>query len=285
MQTVPNAQNYGIIKFKVELKKHCNLNSGVNRVLSDGEMDISFLELDIVVLNQGQTHRETLNEKEAVLTVLSGRGMLEAPPLLSGELLGIRKDVFSGRPEGAYLPAGVSFALSAQTPLEAAIFRAPASQTLHPYVIKEQKVRAEKRGGPNFTRHVTDLVGVDGSAARLIVGETISKSGNWSSYPPHKHDRDMMPEESELEEVYFFRIRPQNGFGMMYIYTQDGSIDQPLVIRNNDLVAIPKGYHPVAAAAGYEVYYLWGLAGKKRIMKVYEDPQHAWVNKTKTKNF
>ncbi len=270
----------------MELQKHCQLKNGVNKILSAKETALSYLEMDIIVLNQGQIYRERLEKKEAVLVILSGQARLDLPPFLSGESLGTRKDVFQGRPEGAYLGTNASFLFSAETPLlEAAILRAPAEQALHSYVVKKQEIRLEKRGGPNFRRRVAEIVGTNLPAERLIVGETVNESGNWSSYPPHKHDRDRLPEESSLEEIYFFRIRPENGFGMMYIYTEEREIDQPLVIYHNDLVAIPKGYHPVVAAPGYEIYYLWALAGKKRIMKVYEDPRHAWVNRTKIKDF
>lgn len=262
----------------MNLQKRCLLQKGVNRLLTNGAMGLSFLELDVLVLNPGEKHEEKLEKKEGVLTVLSGRGRMEIAGL-PVETLGLRRDVFSGKPEGAYLGSGTFFSVTAETALEAAIFRSPVSQDLPSYFVKEEKVHSEKRGGLNFSRSVSDLVGIKSSASRLIVGETIGESGNWSSYPPHKHDRDQLPEESLLEEVYFFRFRPESGFGLMRIYTEDGSIDQPLLIRHNDLVSIPRGYHPVAAAAGYEVYYLWALAGPKREMKMHEDPTHKWINK------
>ena len=263
----------------MDLQKRCLLQTGVNRILASSTMGLSFLELDIIVLNPGERHQEKLENKEGILTVLSGRGRVEIAgfPI---ETLGARRDVFSGKPEGAYLGSGTFFSVTAiaETTLEAAIFRSPVSQVLPSYFIKEEKVCSEKRGGVNFSRSVSDVVGIKSPAARLIVGETIGETGNWSSYPPHKHDRDRMPEESLLEEVYFFRFRPESGFGLMRIYTENGSIDQPILIRHNDLVSIPKGYHPVVAAAGYEVYYLWALAGPRREMRVYEDPAHKFVN-------
>lgn len=260
----------------MDLQKRCLLQNGVNRILTSGAMGLSFLELDIIVLNPGERYQEKLENKEGILTILSGRGRVEVVGLPI-EILGSRQNVFSGKPEGAYFGSGTFFVITAETVLEAALFRTPVSQELPSYFVKEETVRSEKRGGPNFSRFVSDVVGIKSSAVRLITGETIGENGNWSSYPPHKHDRDRMPEESLLEEVYFFRFRPENGFGLMRIYTEDGSIDQPMVIRHNDLVSIPKGYHPVVAAAGYEIYYLWALAGPKREMRVSEDPAHKWV--------
>jgi len=262
----------------MELQKRCLLRTGVNRVLTSGEMSLSFLEMDIIVLRPAEKHREKLAEKEGILTILSGRARVEIAGL-PAETLGERRDVFGGKPEGAYLGSGVSFTVTAETFLEAAVFRSPVLEALSSYFVREKDICPEKRGGSNSSRFVSDIVGVKSPAARLIAGETVGEPGNWSSYPPHKHDRDRLPEESLLEEVYFFRFRPETGFGLMRIYTEDGSIDQPFLVRHNDLVSIPRGYHPVAAAAGYEIYYLWALAGPKRVMRVYEDPVHSWVNK------
>jgi 5-deoxy-glucuronate isomerase len=114
----------------------------------------------------------------------------------------------------------------------------------------------------------------------LIVGETINPPGNWSSSPPHKHDVDDLPMESKLEEVYFYKLKPQQGFGLQRIYSDDGDLDEAYVIRDGDTVAFPRGYHPVVAAPGYQLYYLWVLAGEKRIMCPNDDPDHAWVKDT-----
>jgi 5-deoxy-glucuronate isomerase len=114
-------------------------------------------------------------------------------------------------------------------------------------------------------------------ANHLIVGETFNRSGQWSSYPPHKHEQDVPGIESRQEELYFFRLNPEQGFGFMRVYTDDRSIDQPMVLEQNDLVVIPKGYHPVCAAPGYNLYYLWMLAGPTRTLTMRDDPEHAWV--------
>lgn len=268
----------------MRLQKHCRLQKGVNRILASGRMGLSFLELKIIILEPGEKYRERPKEKEGVLVVLSGKCRLDTPYLdgrgpasLSGEL-GSRKDVFSGPPAGAYLGSGSSFFITAQTQLEIALFQSQTSLSLPSYIVKEETLKPEIRGGISFTRRVTDVVGINSPAVRLIIGETINEAGNWSSYPSHKHDRDKMPEESLLEEVYLFRFKPSAGFGLMRIYTEDGGLDKTLLLRHNDLVSIPKGYHPVVAAPGYHLYYLWALAGPKRVMKIYEDPEHSWVN-------
>ena len=111
--------------------------------------------------------------------------------------------------------------------------------------------------------------------------KTISPPGNWSSFPPHKHGVENPPEETKLEEVYFFKIQPEEGFGMQRLYTDpdldDEGFDEALVLKNNTVTIMPRGYHPVCAAPGYSVYYLWILAGKNRKLIPKEDPQHSWI--------
>ncbi len=261
-------------------QKECKLKPGVNPVLKAGEMDLSFLRLDILVFASGESYQGVLPEnEEAVLNVLSGRCFLETSGCSVD--FGLRQDVFSAPARGAYLSPGSRFTLQAKTAVEVALFKAPGvGQAVIPsYVVKPGELKAQARGDAFFRRLVTDLVGMDRPAGRLIVGETINEAGNWSSYPPHKHDRENLPEESRLEEAYFFRFQPENGFGLMRIYTADKSVDQPLLLRHNNLVSIPRGYHPVAAPPGYRLYYLWALAGPKRVMKVAEDRDYAWVGK------
>jgi 5-deoxy-glucuronate isomerase len=117
-------------------------------------------------------------------------------------------------------------------------------------------------------------------AKKLLVGETYNIPGGWSSYPPHKHDVYSPGEEVCLEEIYHFRIDPPQGFGFQRIYSPERDLDEAYSIENGDTVIIPCGYHPVAAAPGYTLYYLWGLAGEKREMRPREDPGHAWVNQS-----
>ena len=111
-----------------------------------------------------------------------------------------------------------------------------------------------------------------------MVGETINPPGNWSSYPPHKHDRHAPPDEVALEELYYYRFKPETGFGVQLIY--DDRDETARIVRDGDVVAIPSGYHPVVAAPGYSLYYLWVMAGEGRMLAPYFDPTHAWVQNT-----
>ncbi|HEU5394485.1 MAG TPA: 5-deoxy-glucuronate isomerase, partial [Candidatus Methylomirabilis sp.] len=114
-------------------------------------------------------------------------------------------------------------------------------------------------------------------AKRLLVGETFNRAGEWSSYPPHKHDRAAYPEESKMEEVYLFKVDPPQGFGLQRFYSPERGVDTAVILRNNSVTRIPWGYHPVAAAPGYRLYYLWMLAGEDRNYALADDPAHAWV--------
>ena len=113
----------------------------------------------------------------------------------------------------------------------------------------------------------------------MLVVEVITPGGHWSSYPPHKHDRDALPDESYLEETYYHRLKPAQGFAFQRIYTEDGSLDEALTVKDGDVVLVPRGYHPVGAPHGYDLYYLNVMAGPKRIWRFYNDPQHEWLMK------
>jgi len=204
--------------------------------------------------------------------LLEGAGSMEA----GGEHWGVgRRDVFSERATAVYLPAGVATTVTAQSPLEAILVSTPAAAAGRPVLIGPDAVRVQPRGREGFRREVHDLFVDDPHARRLMVGETFSPAGHWSSYPPHKHDGG--DGEPKLEEVYYFRVDPPHGFGVQVLYAAGGEAVAH-VVRDGDAVLLPSGYHPVAAAPGYRLYYLWALAGEVRRLVVHEDPQHAWVH-------
>ncbi len=134
------------------------------------------------------------------------------------------------------------------------------------------------RGKGSNTRYVTNIMSEDdGSADSLLIVEVITPGGNTSSYRPHKHDRDDLPNESYLEETYYHRFNPPQGYGFQRVYTDDRSPDEPLLVEDGDVVMAPKGYHPVATLHGYDSYYLNVMAGRKRVWKFHNEPQHAWL--------
>ena len=115
---------------------------------------------------------------------------------------------------------------------------------------------------------------------RLVVVEVFTPAGNWSSFPPHKHDVHNPPGEVDLEEIYYYRMDRPEGFAVQRVYTQDRRIDETITVRDGELVLVPEGYHPVAAAHGYNVYYLNALAGSAHSLAASDDPDYAWVRST-----
>lgn len=149
-------------------------------------------------------------------------------------------------------------------------------------MITPDDVAIEIRGAGNASREIRHVIKPEFPADKLLVVEVITPSGNWSSYPPHKHDIHDMPRESDLEEIYYYRIDSTDGFGLQRLYTADASLDEAWVIRDGDLLLVPYGYHAFAMAQGYTGYYLNVLAGDEpvRTMQPSDDPHHAWVRAT-----
>jgi 5-deoxy-glucuronate isomerase len=126
-------------------------------------------------------------------------------------------------------------------------------------------------------REITNILMEDQPAERLLVVEVITPGGHWSSYPPHKHDTENLPEESYLEETYYHRVRPDRGFALQRVYTEDRSLDETFTVGDGDVVLVPGGYHAVSAPPGYDLYYLNVMAGPVRRWKVRNDPHHEWL--------
>ena len=190
---------------------------------------------------------------------------------------GRSRDVFDSQGDAVYVPPDLELELLAVSDAVVAVAAAPVgggdvgrARLIRP---SDQHVRTVGTG--NWSRTIRTVLGPADDAGRLVVGETINPPGNWSSYPPHKHDRQAPPEEVALEEVYFYRFKPEGGFGVQVLY--DDQAERAQVVRDGDVVVIPSGYHPVVAAPGYALYYLWVMAGEGRELRPYLDPRHAWV--------
>jgi 5-deoxy-glucuronate isomerase len=218
------------------------------------------------------TDEYTASGEEAIVVLQEGRGTFT----IGGRDWPVsRAGVFTDRATAAYVPPGATLRISSATPLEAVLVSAATSEGGDPVVVGPDAVRVNPRGKGSYAREVHDLFVTDPYARRLMVGETYNPAGNWSSYPPHKHDgRDGEP---KLEEVYYYRIDPPQGFGHQMLYTADGeSITH--TVRDGDAVLLPYGYHPVSAAPGYRLYYLWAIAGAQRKLALHEDPAHTWIH-------
>lgn len=249
----------------------------VHRV-TPGSAGWTYVGFEARDLKQGARHAAETGKTEACIVLLSGKARVTAKNFDSG-VIGERANVFDGLPWSVYLPAGDAYAIDAATDCEIAICTAPAAGKLPARVIGPAEVETMTRGAGSNTRFVRNILSETAPAESLLVVEVITPGGNWSSYPPHKHDRDALPDESYLEETYYHRIAPKQGFALQRVYTDDRSLDETLTVGDRDVVLVPRGYHPVGAPHGYELYYLNVMAGPKRTWRFYNDPDHAWMLK------
>jgi 5-deoxy-glucuronate isomerase len=231
-----------------------------------------YLSFKTIHLAAGAGLAAHTGDDETALIWLGGRATVDGFGTLGG-----RVDVWDGKPFALLLPPGMPYDLRAETTCTLAIVSAPAQSELPPRVIRPDDVRVEIRGSGVTERRIHWIVGDQDPAARLILVEVFTPAGHWSTFPPHKHDTDDPPRERALEELYYYRIRPEQGFAFQGIYTADRSLDVALRPRHDQLVLVPRGYHVVSAAPGYDCYYLNAMAGAVREWLFTTDPDHAWL--------
>jgi 5-deoxy-glucuronate isomerase len=219
----------------------------------------------------GKTWSGNTGREECCLVLLRGTCHVEYNN--HATTLGPRADVFSGYPHALYLPTHTKFRVVANELTELGDGRAPSRLQLEPRVIRPDDCGYEIRGGGNATRQIVDIMPPRFPADRLLVCEVFTPSGNWSSYPPHKHDVDRPPGEVKLEEIYYYRFSHPDAYGFQRLY--DGRRDRTLTVTHGDLVLIRSGYHPFVTAHGYDAYYLNVLAGTRRSMAASDDPRYA----------
>jgi 5-deoxy-glucuronate isomerase len=216
---------------------------------------------------------------ELCLVLVSGKARISIDGVDLGEI-GERMSPFEGAPWAVYVPMGSEWVADAVTDLELAVCAGPGGGDYTARIIPPGTHPRITRGTGANVRHVYNIMPEDdGAANALLVVEVITPQGNTSSYPPHKHDQDNLPHESQLEETYFHRLNPPQGFAMQRVYTDDRSLDEALVIEDGDVTLVPRGYHPVATTAGYDLYYLNVMAGPKRVWKFHNAPEHEWLLK------
>lgn len=239
-----------------------------------------YTSLIVQKLVPGETWQHATGEDEVALVMLGGRCRVAA--LGQEWQIGERPNVFAGQPWALYLPHHTDYRITAETPVEVAVCGTRADESHPPVLIRPEDVQVEIRGAGNAARQINHIVKPEFPAHRLLVVEVFTPSGNWSSFPPHKHDVSDMPREADLEEIYYYRINPADGFALQRLYTADGRIDHAYVIRDGDLLLVPEGYHVFAVAHGYTGYYLNILAGNEaaRTMQPSDDPSLAWVRST-----
>ncbi len=232
-------------------------------------------------------------EHEAVIVILGGTCSVTSN---QGEWqhIGRRANVFSGMPYALYLPRHTEFTLTATSDeLQFACAWVPTDKDFPAQLVTPEQSTVEVRGGHHATRQINSIIPPGFNCHRLVCCEVYTPHGNWSSYPPHKHDThtedaDGNITEADLEEIYFYKIlntkQGQRGYAVQKIYTDDRSLDETVSAHNNDVVLVPEGYHPVSASYGYDSYYLNFLAGSAQTLTASDDPDYAWVKSTWTKD-
>ena len=237
----------------------------------------TYVGFDLWKSAAGETVTGGLIDKEACLVFVSGKGRVMVDGVDLGEL-GQRMSPFDGAAFAVYAPAGAKWQVIATTDLELAVCLAPGKPGSHPTrVIRPENIERLTRGKGTNTRHPSNILPETDPADSLLVVEVITPGGHTSSYPSHRHDEDDLPRQSFLEETYYHRMSKPQGFGFQRVYTDDRSLDETMLIEDGDVVLVPKGYHPVAAIAGYDIYYLNVMAGPKRTWKFHNQPEHEWI--------
>ncbi len=254
-------------------------NQGVNPLPYN---PCKLLGFELVVLTDGQTVKGSTANREVLAVLLGGKATFEVAGK-TFEKVGGRANVFGGKPYSVYMPAGADYTITGVGNVQIALTSAPSDLEAEPYVIAPSQVANGIWGAANFKRYYHEiLTGTsqpDLPARRLIVGETFTPSGNWSTYPAHKHEVDNLPAEAYMEEMYYFRVNPANGIGICRWFNDAGE-EHNFTVRDNTILMAPDGYHTVVSTPGYMTYYLWFLAGTQRVQATVADPVAGWVNNT-----
>jgi 5-deoxy-glucuronate isomerase len=236
----------------------------------------TYVGFEVGTVDVGDEIQDNSGDRELCLVFVSGKGRVTVAGKDFGEL-GRRMSPFDGAPVAVYVPPHTAWKVTATTELTLAGCSAPGGGDYPARVID---IPAQiTRGTGSNTRYVTNILPETEPSHSLLVVEVITPGGNTSSYPPHKHDTDNLPHESLLEETYYHRLNPPQGFAMQRVYTDDRSLDEALVIEDGDVTLVPRGYHPVAAVHGYDLYYLNVMAGPRRTWKFHNAAEHEWLLK------
>jgi len=265
--------------FLVHSQELAAQQSGELLHLAREEAGWKWMSMSVRRLQSGDVVRASTRNEECAFVLLGGKCIADWGA--GGKHIGKRANVFDGFPYAIYLPAGHEITFTAETVCEIAECRVPSEAKLEPRLITPDDVASSLRGGGNASRQIVDIIRPDFRADKLVVIEVYTPGGNWSSYPPHKHDVHNPPTEVDLDEIYYYRIEhPKEGFALQRLYSADKSRDYTVRAQDGDAVLVHSGFHPVVAGPGYNVYYLNFLAGTSRTLSVTEDPNHVWIKST-----
>lgn len=229
-------------------------------------------------LRAGESAAGATDATEVILVMVEGKARLTGAGRDWGEM-GARMSPFEKTaPHCLYLPPREDWRAEATTDCTIAVCRAPSPGGRPARRIGPDGIALTPRGeGPNL-RHINNIaMEAEDFCDSLLVTEVFTPAGNWSSYPSHRHDEDDFPRITYLEETYYHRLNPAQGFGVQRVFTGDGALDETMAVHDRDLVLVPRGYHPCGAPYGYEMYYLNVMAGPRRAWRFENHPDHDWI--------
>jgi 5-deoxy-glucuronate isomerase len=229
-------------------------------------------------LAPGEVAHEATGDREVILVLVEGKARVSAFGQDWGEM-GERMSPFERTPPHClYLPNGAEWSAEATTDCVIAVCSAPGKGGHAARRLGPEGITLTQRGTGQNTRYINNIAMEDREVAdSLLVTEVFTPNGNWSSYPSHRHDEDDFPRMTYLEETYYHRMNPPQGFGVQRVYTEDGSLDETMAVTDGDVVLVPKGHHPCGAVYGYDMYYLNVMAGPLRKWRFEADPAHKWI--------
>ncbi len=268
---------------------------GKKAVITTKNSSLELLEADMLKLKKGEKAEYDEKGKEFALVLLGGTCTVKGKGF-SFEGIGKRKNVFDGPATAVYIPANTRFSVSADTEVVISVSKSPSKLKTSPILISPEDVIVKHLGKTGWERDAHFILDERVKAKHLYIGEAFVASGNWASYPPHKHDEDMMPTEGVLEEIYYYEFDKPEGFGIQKVYTREDNgkvdaaaasgnskitgaansakIDNTYTVNTGDFIEIPRGYHPFCVAPGYNAYYLWIMAGENRGFFMTNEEKH-----------
>jgi len=254
-----------------KMAKRYKINNfeGYQEIITPENSDIKKIHFAVVKNPKNRNYSGVTTGEESVFILTEGKAKFFLEGRLFAELS--RKNVFSEPPTAVYLPPYSNYLVEFLAKTEMCIASCKAKGTGKPKLVESKEMIFSRKGQEGYFRNITEVINEDFPSEKIIVGETISDPGNWASYPPHKHDMNNPPEEVAMEEIYYFKINPRTGFGIIRIFSD--SEDNVFVIKNNEIVTIPQGYHPISVVPGHQIYYLWIMVGetKKVVSSIHPD--------------
>ena len=243
----------------------------------DKDSGLNYIDgFGVLKLDGNGVHKETAPDHETGLIIYSGICTVKAGDK-TFENIGWRKSVFDGVPTAVYIPPGIEFSIESDD-AELGICKAKCEPfDGEPVLVTPEEVKIVNVGKDNWSREVRLIMGPDTFPRKFILGETINPPGNWSGYPPHRHEKDNLPEESLHDELYFFKTDKPQGWGIERIYSPERDVNEFVYLQNNSVTYMPWGYHPIVAAPGYTLYYMFFLVGDQTVLGQYEDPENSWI--------